>query len=214
MSISVPYTYDEGNVHVPFMSVHAQLDVNEEGTFTITAPVATGATALLAATAKAEDEETVFDPPLVVNNEFGRTVRVTSVEAGTLTIYGTNYLNEEIAQTVTLVAATAQDTLKAFKTIKRVVNGTADGNLSLGHGAAFGLPFVLGVQKAYYIDGAVQSAGTAVAADIDQDATAGDPRGTWAPAAGVVPNGTRTYEVLAKFRSTDAVGGLMGFTAA
>ena len=213
MTITVPFTHDQGSVYVPFMDIHAQLDMTQQGRFEIVTPIASSPTSLLNAVSKAADQISLFKPALIVNNEFGRTVQVTSVGAGTITIHGTDYLGQGISQTMTLVAATAQSTLKAFKTITRVVNGTAAGNLSLGHGVGFGMPFVLQNVLEYYVAGAIQSAGTTVAAVLTnpQTAATGDPRGTWAPAAGAAPNGVRTLEIIAKFNATDAVGGLLGY---
>jgi hypothetical protein len=216
MSITVPFAHDQGDLHVPFMNIHAQLDENEFGKFTVTTPAVAAANTFQSAVATAAAAITLYDPPLEISADHGRTVSLTSVTGGTITVYGTNYLAERITQTMTLVGATAQETLKAFKTVDKIVNGTANGNLSVGLGTSYAVPFVLQEVVKYFVDtaGAITTgaANTFTAADVTDPATAatGDPRGLFKPAAGVVANGVRTWEIYCKFNSRDFVNGLHG----
>jgi hypothetical protein len=113
-----------------------------------------------------------------------------------VTVTGTDYWGQAQTQRVTLTGTTTVNSTKTFKTITAVtVSAALAGNLSVGMGDVFGLPYK--VTDAGYLlrtgwAGAVaDNAGTFVAADAaTPSATTGDVRGTFAP-TGSASNGTR-----------------------
>ena len=129
-----------------------------------------------------------------------RIVSVVSSGAGdttqTVTITGTDYWGQAQTTRLNLNGTTTVNGLKGFKTITSVyVSATLAGNLSVGNGDVFGLPYA--VTDAGYLfrtgwAGAVaDNAGTFVAADgTTASATTGDVRGTFAP-TGSASNGSR-----------------------
>lgn len=129
-----------------------------------------------------------------------RNVVVVSSNAGdttqTVTVTGTDFYGQTQTQAIALNGTTSVGSLKAFKTITQVaVSAAMTGNLSVGTGNVFGLPFK--VTNAGYLlrtgwDNAVaDNAGTFVAADsATATASTGDVRGTFAP-SGSAPDGAR-----------------------
>jgi hypothetical protein len=129
-----------------------------------------------------------------------RIVSIVSSGAGdtaqTVTITGTDYWGQAQTQRLTLNGTTTVNSTKTFKKITSVyVSALLAGNLSVGSGDVFGLPYK--VTDAGYLlrtgwAGAVaDNAGTFVAADTaTASATTGDVRGTFAP-TGSAANGAR-----------------------
>jgi hypothetical protein len=129
-----------------------------------------------------------------------RIISVVSSGAGdttqTVTVTGTDYWGQAQTQRLTLNGTTTVNSTKTFKKITAVyVSAALAGNLSVGSGDVFGLPYR--VNDAGYLlrtgwAGAVaDNAGTFVAADTaTASATTGDVRGTFAP-TGSAANGTR-----------------------
>lgn len=136
----------------------------------------------------------------VATFDYARTVSAKSSNAGdttqTVTVTGTDYWGQAQTETITLNGTSTVDGLKAFKTITAVaVSAALTGNLSVGNGDSFGLPYR--VNDAGYLlrtgwAGAVaDNAGTFTAADATSPATAttGDVRGTYKPSSAA--NGSR-----------------------
>ena len=114
----------------------------------------------------------------------------------TVTITGTDYWGQAQTQALTITGTTTVNSTKTFKKITAVyVSAALVGNLSVGSGDVFGLPYR--VNDAGYLlrtgwAGAVaDNAGTFVAAvTATPSSTTGDVRGTFAP-TGSAANGTR-----------------------
>ena len=133
---------------------------------------------------------------------FGTVRNVTVVSSGagdttqTVTVTGTDYYGQAQTQTISLNGTTSVGSLKTFKTITQVaVSAALAGNLSVGSGNVFGLPYK--VTNAGYLlrtgwDNVVSdNAGTFVAADsTTATATTGDVRGTFSP-SGNAPDAAR-----------------------
>lgn len=137
----------------------------------------------------------------VATLDVARIVSFVSSNAGdttqTVTVTGTDYWGQTQTQRITLTGTTTVNSTKTFKTITAVaVSAALTGNLSVGSGDVFGLPYK--VTDAGYLlrtgwAGAVaDNAGTFVAADTTSPATntTGDVRGTFAP-TGSAANGSR-----------------------
>lgn len=136
----------------------------------------------------------------VATFDYARTISAKSSDVGdttqTVTVTGTDYWGQAQTELLTLNGTTTVDGLKAFKTITQVaVSAALTGNLSVGNGDSFGLPYR--VNDAGYLlrtgwAGAVaDNAGTFTAADATSPATAstGDVRGTFKPTTAA--NGSR-----------------------
>lgn len=114
----------------------------------------------------------------------------------TVTVTGTDYWGQAQTSLLTINGTTTVNGLKGFKTITKVaVSGVFVGNLSVGMGDTFGLPYK--VTDAGYLlrtgwAGAVaDNAGTFTAADTaTASSSTGDVRGTFLPATSA-SNGTR-----------------------
>lgn len=166
-------------------------------------PAALSATAVCAAQAVAAAGAATINGASasggVATFDYARNVTFVSSNAGdttqTVTVTGTDYWGQAQTQTVTLTGTTTVASTKTFKTITAVaVSAALTGNLSVGNGDVFGLPYK--VTDAGYLlrtgwAGAVaDNAGTFVAAvTTTPSATTGDVRGTFAPTTAA--NGTR-----------------------
>lgn len=114
----------------------------------------------------------------------------------TVTITGTDYWGQVQTQALTITGTTTVNSTKTFKKVTAVyVSAAMVGNLSVGSGDVFGLPYR--VTDAGYLlrtgwAGAVaDNAGTFVAAvTTTASSTTGDVRGTFAP-TGSAANGSR-----------------------
>lgn len=113
----------------------------------------------------------------------------------TVTVTGTDYWGQTQTEAITLNGTTTVNGKKGFKTITSVaVSAALTGNLSVGDGDVYGLPYK--VTDAGYLlrtgwaNAVADNAGTFVAADTaTPSATTGDVRGTFAPTTSA--NGTR-----------------------
>lgn len=112
----------------------------------------------------------------------------------------------------TLVESSASGTSltgnKAFKTITGISVSANVTGLTVGHSSKLGLPAYL-ASAAHVVreimDDAEATAGTIVAGDTaTATATTGDVRGTYV--ANSLPNGTRTYDLIAMLRAPDGLG--------
>lgn len=205
MKLSVPLVFDKDHVYVADMTEHSQLDETMEGLVDYGTPLAAATGSILAATAIIAAG--ILNVNKKVDDYYGRTIQVTSTAAGTLTIYGRDYLNQQMTQQVTAVVGTVTTT-KAFKFIDRIVSGTVAGNVSLGIGTKFGVPFVVSELVKEYDDGLIVAVPTLTNPDTaTPSATTGEIRGTVTPTAAI--NGVINVQMKMRFNQ-DAVGGLYG----
>lgn len=207
MTIQVPILMGHDSIYVADMTQHAALDETYEGLIELEAPTATATADLLASTAFTAGSTYTPAAAILASANFGRTVKVTSSANGTITLYGRDYLNQPMTQTVTY-AGSAIETTKAFKYIDRVVSGTIAGNVQLGKGTAFGMPFCVADIIGEYADEEPASAPAHVApVTSTPSATTGDTRGTVVPTT--TPNGAKRISLQVRF-TPNLTGGLYG----
>jgi hypothetical protein len=136
----------------------------------------------------------------VATLDVARIVSFVSSNAGdttqTVTVTGTDYWGQTQTQRITLNGVTTVNSTKTFKTITTVaVSAALAGNLSVGSGDVFGLPYKVTdggyLLRTGWAGAVADNAGTFVAADAaTPSATTGDVRGTFAP-TGSAANGSR-----------------------
>ena len=167
-------------------------------------PAALSATAVCAAQAVAAAGNATINGASasggVATFDVARNVSIVSSNAGdttqTVTVTGTDYYSQTQTQTISLNGTTTVNSLKTFKTITNVaVSAALTGNLSVGNGDIFGLPYR--VTDAGYLlrtgwnNAVADNAGTFTAADTaTATASTGDVRGTFLPAS-TAANGSR-----------------------
>jgi hypothetical protein len=139
--------------------------------------------------------------PQSVMGLYGRNVTVTLSGAGTptVTVRGRDYLGQPVAENIVGTGASAALGKKAFVWIDSITTsaGVAATTLNLGTGNVLGIPYALMKVDAEIVDNAVAAAGTVVLATTTaQTATSNDPRGSYTPAAGAIPNGARDIVLL------------------
>jgi hypothetical protein len=161
-------------------------------------PAALSATAVCAAQAVAGAGNATINGASATSGvatfDYARTVSCKSSNVGdttqTVTVTGTDYYGQAQTELMTLNGTTTVNGLKAFKTITQVaVDAALAGNLSVGDGDSFGLPYK--VTDAGYLlrtgwaNAVADNAGTFVAADTTSPATnaTGDVRGTFKPSS-------------------------------
>lgn len=134
---------------------------------------------------------------------------------GTVTITGLDVYGEVMVEEITCSGTSVVQGKKAFKELSSVVSGASLGGityrLDVGWGNAFGLPFRLDRKADLYspqADGSVEDF-TVVVADTDQDATAGDCRGTVTPAT--TPNGAVRFSALIHLRDLSSKAAVFGY---
>lgn len=210
MTITAPVfgNKDRSSCYVRYLFQHQQLDETYEGLVRFGTPIAAANTNLRAATAVLANTRQNFAVPYVLDTPFGRTVNVNASAAGVVTVYGRDYLNQQITSVVTHAGAGTIATTKCFKYIDAVICTTAI-SVGLGSGPALGLPFVLSAALQEFLAGAATTLGTPTAADLTSPATGatGDPRGRYVPNSAL--NGTNVVEVKVRFRN-DTPDGLYG----
>lgn len=140
----------------------------------------------------------VFDVP-----RNAQVVSSTTDTTQTITLRGFDEYGVALSETLTLNGTTPVLGLKAFKSIVSYQASLAlAGNLSIGSGLKYGLPYYLPAQTGTGIgnilkesqDGATPTAGTAVGGVLTKaTATTGDVRGTITP--NTAPDGTKVYSV-------------------
>ena len=202
-----PFSTSEiGNMYVADMTQHQFLDDGWQGSFEyLNAPAASGNSLYGAVTFASGDDVAVN--VLVDPNGYGRNLRVTSTDAGAVSFYGFDYLNQPMMETITATAGTVEGK-KAFKRVTRIVSGAVDGDISFGPGDEFGLPFV-GAQVVHeFVNGAIGTDGTLTAPDVaTPTATTGDPRGTYSPNSAA--DGSKDYTIVMVY-TPGLPGGLYG----
>jgi hypothetical protein len=217
--IPVPVLFETDPIYVAGMLHHQSLDTTMKGIVDLGKPAAIGDDDFVDAQAVAASTEylysdlvsaatgAAFKAPILVDEDlFGRTIRITSTDAGDLTIYGRDYLNQMMSETVTCTAGTVETT-KAFKYVDRIVTAAnLAGDLSMGYGTDFGLPFTATDTAEEFVDNAAASAPTITAPDTTDPATAttGDPRGTVDTTT--APDGTKHISLTVTFHADGDYG--------
>lgn len=163
-------------------------------------PVALAANNVCAAQAIAGAANAVINGALAtsgvatITDPFGRSLQFVSSNAGdttqTVTVTGTDYLNNAMTARITLNGTTVIQGTKAFKTISQVaVSAALVGNLTVGTGDKLGLPVAVAssnlIAHAGWNSTLARDAGTFVAAVATNPATnlTGDTRGTYQPSS-------------------------------
>lgn len=195
------------NAHVPNMEYAADVRFGGLGTIDIPAPVSKTDYLLVDGFSIAAAGAT----PVLLHDgdtgaKFGRNLTVVASGAATsnVTVRGKDYLGQPMVESFTLAGTTAVVGKKAFKYVESIDYGiTASTTIDIGIGDVLGLPYRLEKEVMVLVDHASPaSAGTFVAGlarGATQSATTGDPRGTWTPSAATIPDGSRSYELTAKW---------------
>lgn len=192
------------NDHVPNMQYAADVRFGGMGTVIIPAPAALDADGILVAQSIATAGSTsTFAATLTdaAMAKFGRNVTVIASGAATstVTVRGKDYLGQPMVEQLTLNGAATVAGKKAFKWIDKVDWGaTAATTINVGWGNVLGLPYKSQKLISELVNKEVPAAGTFVdglTGGTAQSVTSDDTRGTYTPAAGVVPDGTREYEL-------------------
>lgn len=219
MSAKGEYYAAGPNMYVPNMAYAADVDLNGKLTVALSpafAPVAANATLILSAQSIAvAGSVSVLAAGFVASEaqmgRFGRALQVVASGAATstVTVHGFDYLGQPTSEQLTLNGTTPVLGLKAFRRISRVDYGaTAATTINLGVRDAFGLPYALLDAAVDFVDGVkAGSQGTFTTPALTaQTATSGDPRGTYAPNAANLPNGTRKFSLQYEPRRGDLYG--------
>lgn len=214
-------TFRGPNYYVPSMKYAA--DVSEQGLCRVElgAPVALDADGILAAQSIATAGSTSTFASTYSEAAMGRygrnvTVIASGAATSTVTVNGYDYLGQPVRETLTLNGANTVNGVKTFYTITSVSFGaTAATTINVGWGNALGLPYRAAVTSimAERVSGAAPTAGAIVAGAATattQTATTADPRGTYTPHSGSLPDGTRTYD-FAYFVDVDSLHGARHF---
>lgn len=170
---------DDGNAYVGDMTHHYHIDVNNTTTVLFSDSVADGTTILATQTVAASTNTAVS---LELAEPFGRSIRITSTDAGALTVVGKDYLGQIMTEDITCTAGTVSGS-KAFKFVTEL-RSAADlaGDLTVSTGAEYGLPFCAVEIVREIVDGVASSEGTITVPDTDAPtASTGDVRGTFNP---------------------------------
>ena len=204
------------NSYVPAMAYSSDVNYNGVTRVNFGTPLAANATALMNAASIAVAG--TFDAGGVsVADKYGRTLSVVASGASTasITVRGLDYLGQPINEDYTLNGATPVPGKKAFKTLSSLTVNTvtAGTTVNVGTGAGLGLPYKALRAEWETANGVAVAAGTLTVPVLTdpQTATAGDPRGTYAPTTTL--NGTNIITAAFSFANdvnTANNGGLHG----
>lgn len=212
-AIQIQFELDGDDANFPYHNLNGN-QVDKTGAFRGTfgnvfrvdfgSPAAANTTVLLATTAVLATAVVPLAAPIAL--DVPRNVQVVSSTTDTtqtITIRGLDEYGVAMSETLTLAGATPVVGVKAFKTVVSYQASLAlAGNLSIGTGSKYGLPYYLAAQTGTGIggilkesqDGATPTAGTAVGGVLTKaTATTGDVRGTITP--NVTADGTKVYSV-------------------
>lgn len=178
------------------------------------APVAAGAALLASAVSIATAGKSVLNlasQPQSLMGKFGRAVSVVASGAATSSfrVSGADYLGQPMSETFTLTGTTPIVGNKAFRWVTHVnFDATAATTVNVGVGDKFGLPYAYLDAGVDFADGVKNGTqGTFVTPPLTaQTAISIDPRGTWAPNAANLPNGSRKFSVMYEPRRNDLYG--------
>lgn len=201
---------ESGSAYVLGMTNAVDLDLDNRGTVDFGTPAVADPDGL-------QDGVTYTAGQTIVvtaesDTPYGRNVTVVAAGANTqdLTVVGRDHLNQLINETFTMNGTTPVVGKKAFKSIEKVVSVDFAGDLDLGWGTKFGLPYAVSVCEQEYTDNAVASAGT-VTGPVTTDpatATTGDPRGLYVPTT--TPDGSKNLRAEFLFKAPTEAIGLLG----
>lgn len=132
---------------------------------------------------------------------------------GVVTITGTDVHGQVMVEEITANGTTAVAGKKALSGIMSisVAACTSAGTIDIGWGDVFGLPYRVDNKRDIYspqADGSVED-WTIVVADTDQDATAGDARGTYVPAT--TANDVVNFSCLINIPDTSTKEAIFGY---
>ncbi len=205
MLIDAIPTMQGPNYYVLDLMYASNVGVEGETRCKLVDPAAAGPTALISgqSIAAAGELAVTFQTTYSAQNglsEFGRAISAVAsgAAAGTITVFGRDYLGQPMAETIALNGATPVAGKKAFKWVDRVTNTSATAGVTINIGVLniFGIPFVARhatIANEIVDDTTPAGAGTLVAGVTTQTLTSGDPRGTYAPNAGNLPNAARDF---------------------
>lgn len=205
------------NMYVPAMAYSSDVNWNGVTRINFGAPAAANATAIANAQSIAVAGSFDVSATGTIADKYGRTLSIVGSGATTASVsaVGLDYLGQPVMETFTLNGATPVAGKKAFKTVSAIVVNTTTGatTVNLGTGAGLGLPYKALRAEWETANGAIVTAGTLTAPVLTdpQTATAGDPRGTYAPTTTM--NGTNIITAAFSFVNdvnTANNGGLHG----
>lgn len=213
-AINIQFELDGDDINYPYhnigMNQADKVAGNFRGTFgqvfrvDFGSPAAANTTLALATTAVLVTTLVPLTTPLI--NDVPRNMQVVSSTTDTtqtITLRGFDEYGVAVSETLSLNGVTPVLGKKAFKSVVSYQASLAlAGNLSIGTGSAYGLPYYLPAQTGTGIgnilkesqDGATPTAGTAVGGVLTlATATTGDVRGTITP--NTTADGTKVYSV-------------------
>lgn len=214
------------NYYVPQMQ--ASPGVGEDGLYSVSLgrPVATSGNVVLAAGTISNATKTfnaTSNPtqlPYTIDAVYGRSISLTGGTAGdnaAVTVQGTDYLGQPVAETITLAGVGVVNSNKTFKRINAVVipagNANASSTINVGVGGKLGLPFKTDYVMAEFSGDILAAAGALVQPNVvdPQTGTTADPRGQYTPATTL--NGTNEVNITARasrLANSSNNGGLHG----
>ena len=196
---------NDGNSYVPNMDFSHHIDINNELTVKIDNSVVDDTVLLASLTFVAlVNQDVVLD----IAEAFGRTVKLTSTDAGDMTLIGKDFLGQVMSETITCTAGTVAGK-KAFKEITEM-RPAADlaGDVIIKAGAEYGLPYCAVEIIREVVNGVASTEGTITAAvSTTPTATTGDTRGTYNP--NTAGDGAKDISVT-YVATSELLGGLYG----
>jgi hypothetical protein len=198
----------DGNAYVPNMTHHHHLDINNETTVTFTDTLVDATVLAALATVAISTTYDLGADTIVIPEPFGRNIQILSTDAGDITIKGTDFLGQQMTETITCTVGTVAGK-KAFKRITGYVTA-ADlaGDITIKSGGEYGLPFCAVEVVREVVDGVASTDGVITAAvSATPTATTGDVRGTFNP--NTAADGAK--DIVVTYIATNALtGGLYG----
>jgi hypothetical protein len=193
------------NNYVPAMQWSASVDVQAGSVFSLGKPVAPVASAPITIPLGVAQRAFLTTPIVLTDTPYGRNIVVAVTTAPTgataLKVFGEDYLGQPITEQFAVAGATGKKAFYRILGASVVGTSSADGVITITHGALLGLPFKGTVE--YAKEGAppvlLDPAGMfakCVAPDVTDPATAttGDPRGMYTPTG--APDGLKEYIVV------------------
>jgi hypothetical protein len=198
------------NDYVPNMQYAADIGTSGIGKVTLQPLPAANATALLNATnIAATGSAAALAAGQTQLGMFGRNVTLVASGAASsvVTINGRDYLGQPMTEALTLNGTTPVVGKKAFGTVDRASFLATAVTINLGTGNVLGLPYKIIDMYTEAVSGVeAASAGTVQVGVSPQTSTSGDPRGTYTPAAGNVPDGIKVYTITGIWDNTNLYG--------
>lgn len=186
------YKTRRANNYVEKLCYDAYVDTNGETRVEFGLLPATLATGIMSGvTLAANVRNSTFVSTFLPERDMGRWGR-NVVASAAVTVRGRDWLGQPMTEDVT---ATGK---KAFFFIDSVLSVAGGAGVNLGWGNVLGFPYAIIKLTNELVDDAPLAAGTLVAClpvGTVQTAITGDPRGTYLPAAGGIPNNARNVVV-------------------